>query len=145
MLPVAVTAQRRAAERRSAPGPVVPPQPGLKMAVHVRGVEADPDTIDRRPSAGDEVEFRRALGALAPEAAGPTLSVGVCMYTNSPDGHFIIDRHPRHRNVLMACGFSGHGFKFAPVIGEVLAELAAKGETSWPVGFLSLARFRGAT
>lgn len=124
--------------------PIVPPQPGLKMAVHVRGVEADPDTIDRRPAPADDAEFRRALGALSPDAAGPTLSLGVCMYTNSADGHFIIDRHPCHPNVLLACGFSGHGFKFAPVVGEVLAELATRGETTWPVRFLSLARFRGA-
>ena len=59
----------------------------------------------------------------------------------SPDEHFIIDFWPGHTNVVVACGFSGHGFKFTPVVGEILADLAAKGSTGLPAGFLSLARF----
>jgi sarcosine oxidase len=66
------------------------------------------------------------------------------MYANSPDLHFIVDTHPFHANVVVACGFSGHGFKFASVIGEVLADLATDGKTPHPVGFLSLKRFGGA-
>ena len=64
-----------------------------------------------------------------------------CLYTNSPDSHFIIDRHPRLPGVTVACGFSGHGFKFASVVGEVLADLAAEGATRHPIGFLGLGRF----
>jgi sarcosine oxidase len=65
------------------------------------------------------------------------------MYTNSPDGHFLLDRLPGHDNVLLAAGFSGHGFKFASVIGQVLADLSAgDGRTDLPAGFLSLDRFR---
>ena len=66
----------------------------------------------------------------------------VCLYTNSPDGHFIIDRHPgAPERAVIACGFSGHGFKFATVIGEVLADLAVEGRTELPVRFLGLERF----
>jgi sarcosine oxidase len=64
-----------------------------------------------------------------------------CLYTNSPDGHFIVDRHPASRHATIACGFSGHGFKFASVMGEILADLATTGTTALPVGFLGLGRF----
>jgi sarcosine oxidase len=70
------------------------------------------------------------------------LSMRVCLYTNSPDGHFVIDAHPEHENVTVACGFSGHGFKFAPVIGEALADLATTDSTALPIDFLGLGRFR---
>jgi len=65
----------------------------------------------------------------------------VCMYTMTPDAHFVIDRHPRHPGVVLAGGFSGHGFKFATVVGEVAAELALDGATRQPIDFLGLARF----
>ena len=63
------------------------------------------------------------------------------MYTMSPDEHFIVDRHPANADVVYAAGFSGHGFKFAPVIGSALADLAMHGTTHEPVEFLSAARF----
>jgi sarcosine oxidase len=59
------------------------------------------------------------------------------MYTMSPDGHFVVGLHPEFANVAVACGFSGHGFKFAPVIGEALADLAVDGRTELPIGFLA--------
>ena len=65
----------------------------------------------------------------------------VCLYTMSPDEHFIIDRHPDHGNVVFAAGLSGHGFKFVPVLGRVLADLAIDGRTELPIEFLSLSRF----
>jgi sarcosine oxidase len=65
----------------------------------------------------------------------------ICMYTNSPDHHFIVDRSPAHPHVTLACGFSGHGFKFASVIGEVLADLAIDGRSKLPIEFLGLNRF----
>jgi sarcosine oxidase len=61
----------------------------------------------------------------------------------TPDKHFIVDRHPEHEQVAIACGFSGHGYKFAPVIGEILADLAMKGQTTHPIGFLGAGRFLG--
>lgn len=64
----------------------------------------------------------------------------VCMYTQTPDHHFLIDRHPAHPQVVFGAGFSGHGFKFTPVLGQALGELAVDGTTSLPVGFLSLQR-----
>jgi sarcosine oxidase len=90
---------------------------------------------------GDEETFRAGLRQFLPDANGPLLALRTCLYTNSPDGHFIIDRHPQHARVLVAAGFSGHGFKFASVIGEALADLAATGRTALPIDFLKLQRF----
>ena len=64
-----------------------------------------------------------------------------CMYTSTPDRHFVVDHYPDSDRVVVACGFSGHGFKFASVIGEALADLAVEGRTELPIGFLRLARF----
>jgi sarcosine oxidase len=72
---------------------------------------------------------------------GPVVSQKVCLYANTADGHFIVDQHPESPRVSLACGFSGHGFKFASVMGEVLADLATKGKTDWPIGFLGVSRF----
>jgi glycine/D-amino acid oxidase-like deaminating enzyme len=63
------------------------------------------------------------------------------MYTLTPDQHFLVDRHPEWSNVALAAGFSGHGFKFAPVVGEALSDLVWNGSTPLPIGFLSLNRF----
>lgn len=119
------------------PGPA---DVGLKIG---RGDSAEvctPDTI-RRDVAADEIAmFRRVLDRYLPGADGALRSSLTCMYTMSPDKHFIVDRHPAHEQVALACGFSGHGFKFAPVIGEVLADLATQGRTAHPVGFLSIHR-----
>ena len=59
----------------------------------------------------------------------------------TPDENFIVDRHPQFKNVVLAAGFSGHGFKFAPLIAEALADLVMQGQTALPIGFLSLNRF----
>jgi glycine/D-amino acid oxidase-like deaminating enzyme len=66
------------------------------------------------------------------------LSAKTCLYTMTPDEHFIVDQHPRQENVFVAAGFSGHGFKFAPVIAQALSDLVVNGKTSLPVDFLSL-------
>jgi sarcosine oxidase len=120
--------------------PMVPGRPGCKVGHHAPGAPADPDALDRTITAADEETIRPALRELIPDADGPLLSMGVCMYTMTPDGHFIIDRHPHHKQVHFACGFSGHGFKFATVVGEALADLAREGRTSQPIGFLRLGR-----
>jgi glycine/D-amino acid oxidase-like deaminating enzyme len=66
----------------------------------------------------------------------------VCLYANSPDEDFIIDKLPGFQDqVVIACGFSGHGFKFASVVGEILSQLAIDGRTNLDIGFLSAARF----
>jgi len=122
--------------------PMSQDNPGLKVARHGLGTVTDPDHVSRQITPGDEAEVRAILDRHLPDGIGPLLSMRVCLYTNSPDGHFIIDTHPRHENVILACGFSGHGFKFASVVGEVLADLALEGKTALPAQFLGLARFR---
>ena len=77
-----------------------------------------------------------------PSVVGPITDLRVCLYTNTPDHHFIIDQHPEHDCVFIATGFSGHGFKFQPIVGEILADLAISGQTDQPIGFLGLDRFR---
>jgi sarcosine oxidase len=121
--------------------PMVADNPGFKLAHHWPGSPTDAETVRREPEAGDEESFRGVLRTMIPEADGPLLSMRICLYTNSPDAHFIVDRHPRHENVILACGFSGHGFKFATVVGQALADLAASGRTDHPIGFLGLSRF----
>jgi sarcosine oxidase len=123
--------------------PMMAEVPGFKIAHHSPATLTDPDHVVRETLPGDEETFRRALARFLPEADGPTLALRTCLYTNSPDHHFIIDQHPASDRVMIACGFSGHGFKFASVIGEVLADLAMKGRTGLPVGFLGLGRFGG--
>ncbi len=114
---------------------------GLKAALHWPGREVDPAKVERGRLPGDEEEVREVFRRHLPEGDGPVLSQRVCLYTNSPDGHFIVDQHPAHENVFLACGFSGHGFKFATVMGEVLADWGERGRTDWPVDFLGLQRF----
>ncbi len=114
---------------------------GLKCAHHLPGARTDPDAVERAPSAADERALRAGPERYLPAAAGPTVAVHVCLYTLSPDGHFVLDLHPAHPEVALACGFSGHGFKFAPVIGEALADLALEGRSALPIAFLGLARF----
>jgi sarcosine oxidase len=121
--------------------PLTPQSPGLKVAHHGRGTPTDPTRISRDPQPGDEETFRPALKRFLPDADGPVVSMRVCMYTNSPDGHFILDRHPTRPRVTIACGFSGHGFKFCSVMGEALADLAMKQSSELPIGFLGLDRF----
>lgn len=116
-------------------------RPGFKIAHHFHGTPTTPDTINRIPQPSDEDDFRHVLERFIPDANGPLLSMAVCMYTNSPDAHFIIDHHPRHERAIIACGFSGHGFKFASVVGEILADLATAGRTDLPIDFLGLGRF----
>lgn len=115
--------------------------PGLKVANHDRSVTADPDTLRRDALPGDEATFRAALAALLPDADGPLLSMRVCMYTNSPDLHPVVGRHPLHPRAVVACGFSGHGFKLATVVGSVIADFVTRGRTDLPCEFLSPARF----
>jgi sarcosine oxidase len=121
--------------------PMLPDNPGFKLASHKRSAPTDAESLDREVHDSDEEAIRGVLRDFIPAADGPLLSMRVCMYTNSPDHQFIIDHHPRHPNVLVACGFSGHGFKCASAIGQVLAELALDGRASLPVEFLGLKRF----
>jgi len=80
-----------------------------------------------------------------PAANGELASAKVCLYTNTPDETFVIDRHPVASGVAFASACSGHGFKFAPVIGEILADLATEGSTTWPIERFRRNRFGNAT
>jgi len=122
--------------------PILPGEQTLKVAWHGAGTSADPDALDRTTSPADAATFLPALPHLLPDACGPVAEMRVCMYTNSPDHHFVVDRLPGEPRVTVACGFSGHGFKFASVIGEVLADLSLDGRTGLPAQFLGLGRFR---
>ncbi len=101
----------------------------------------DPDEIDRNPNERDEALLRDFTEKYFPDAAGDTSSMKVCMFTNSPDEHFIIDCIPEAPQVVVAAGFSGHGFKFSSVVGEILADLAADGATRHNIGMFKLSRF----
>ena len=122
--------------------PMMSDVPGFKIAHHGPGAATDPDRVSRELQSSDEETFRPILRQFIPEADGPLLSMKVCLYTNSPDHHFLIGRHPAHERVTIACGFSGHGFKFASIIGEALADLCLTGSTPLPVGFLGFDRLR---
>jgi sarcosine oxidase len=116
---------------------------GVKVARHYGAPELPgPEGFSREAGAADEAPVRAFLRAYLPGADGPRRRASVCLYTLTPDRHFVIDRHPRHDNVVLACGFSGHGFKFAPVVGEILADLAESGRTPWPIDLFRLARFQ---
>ena len=118
---------------------------GLKLALHKIGDEVDPDHVDRNIQQADEDILRNMLRKYIPDAAGNTLTLKSCLYTNSEDEDFIIDHLPGYDGmVTIAAGFSGHGFKFVSVIGEILADLAIKGKTDLPIDFLRLGRFEKA-
>jgi len=111
---------------------------GLKIATHGAGTPVDPDTVDRETHPVDEAPIRKFVQDRLPVADGPVRMTKVCMYTVTPDEHFIVDVDGP---VAYASACSGHGFKFASVIGEVLADLALDGATRHPIGFLSASRF----
>ena len=115
---------------------------GLKVGDHAPGaVVDDPGRLDRELHPGDREPLSAFLRERLPGATPAPLRHSACMYTMSPDEHFVLDRHPADERVVLAAGLSGHGFKFAPVLGEALADLAIEGASRLPIDFLSLARF----
>jgi sarcosine oxidase len=117
-------------------------QAGIKIAKHHhRNETVDPDGYDRTVSAEDEALIRAALADHLPAANGRLIAAKTCLYTMAPDGHFLIDRLPGAANIIVASPCSGHGFKFAPVIGEILADLATRGATPHDIARFSLGRF----
>jgi sarcosine oxidase len=115
---------------------------GVKIAQHYGAPELTaPEQVDRHTSAEDETNVRRFLREHLPDADGPCNRRSVCIYTLTPDRHFILDVHPEYANVAVASGFSGHGFKFASVVGEILADLVEHGRTAHSIGMFRLTRF----
>ena len=116
------------------------PRGGVKVAFFRKGVECTPETIDRRVHPHEVREMRERVGQLLPALNGPCLHSATCMYSNTPDQHFVIARHPECAQVIVACGFSGHGFKFVPVVGEILADLAIDGATDHSISLFDPSR-----
>jgi len=112
--------------------PAIDPR-GHKLARHYGAPELrHPDEVDRIVTDADEAPVREFVRRHLPGADGERCDASVCIYTLSPDRHFVIDLHPEHSNVAVATGFSGHGFKFAPAVGEMLADLVEIGKTQLP-------------
>jgi sarcosine oxidase len=117
--------------------------PGFKVGgYHHLRETIDPDTLtNHQPNANDEKFLRAFAARYFPDAAGKTLDMKVCMFTNTPDEHFILDLHPDYPQVSIAAGFSGHGFKFCSIVGEIMADLAATRDTRHDTSMFRLSRF----
>jgi len=111
---------------------------GVKVAEHTGGREVtDPFAVDRGIDEAERTAVQSFLRSHLPGACGRLTRHETCLYTMSPDSHFVVGLHPDEPRVAIAAGFSGHGFKFASAMGQVLADLALEGGTRHPIGFLS--------
>lgn len=116
--------------------------PGFKLGRFDRfGSVPDPDTIDREPTLADEAPLRAFAERYFPEGAGPTIALKTCLFEPTPDEHFLIDVHPDVPSAVVGAGFSGHGFKFCSVVGEILADVAIDGSTRHDIELFRLERF----
>lgn len=116
--------------------------PGFKFGrYNHRENDVDPDAFEREPTQADERLLREFAEEYFPDGAGPTMRLKTCLFTNTPDDDFVLDTLSAHPQVAVGAGFSGHGFKFASAIGEVLADLTLEGETEHDIEMFSLDRF----
>jgi sarcosine oxidase len=116
--------------------------PGFKFGRYHHLSEAvDPETIDREGTGEDEMILRTFAERYFPAGVGPTMALRTCMFTNTPDEHFILDLLPEDSRIVVASPCSGHGFKFCSVVGEVTADLAETGETRHDISLFRLDRF----
>lgn len=116
----------------------------LKIGFHHGGATVTPETVDRVVAPAEIAAMRQSLAGWLPDAAGECTRAVVCLYTNTPDENFVIGLHPDRPSVVLAGGFSGHGFKFCPTVGEILADLATTGATKHPIGLFAPTRLRPA-
>jgi len=117
--------------------------PGFKVGKYHHLSEAiDPDNPDFECRPADEKLLRDFVVRYFPDAAGPTMGLRACMFTNSPDKRFILDLHPEFPQVAIASPCSGHGFKFSCVVGEIMADLVERGDTNHDISIHRLARFK---
>ncbi len=120
--------------------------PGFKFGrYHHLEEHGDPDLLDREPAQRDEDVLRVFAERYFPEGAGPTMTMKACLFENTPDEHFLLGLHPEHDQVVVAGGGSGHGFKFASVIGEIAAELTLGEAPRLDIGLLRPQRFASQT
>lgn len=103
------------------------PDGGLKLGFFRKGTPTTPQTIDRTVYDHEVADMQERALQLFPRLTGKLVQAKTCLYSVTPDEHFIIGPHPEFEQVQIACGFSGHGFKFVPVVGEILADLAQYG------------------
>ncbi|MGL4610761.1 MAG: N-methyl-L-tryptophan oxidase [Trueperaceae bacterium] len=116
--------------------------PGFKIGKYNHLEEnTKADTVDRHIYAQDEAVLRACVRKYFPQANGPTMMLKTCMFTNSPDEHFLIGQHPESPHLVLAAGFSGHGYKFCSVVGEILADLATSGKTQHDISLFQLERY----
>lgn len=116
--------------------------PGFKLGIFDRlGADGNPDDLDREPTLADEAPLRAFAERYFPDGAGPTIALETCLFEPSPDEHFLIDAHPESERAVVGAGFSGHGFKFCSVVGEVLADLALDGSTRHDISRFRFDRF----
>ena len=113
---------------------------GLKVGHHYPAEAVDPSAYDKTVNAQDEDTIRGWLGATLPDASGQILHAETCLYTNTPDAHFLLDLHPKRPNIVVASPCSGHGFKFAPAIGESIADLALERRSDHDLHLFSFER-----
>ncbi|AWT25694.1 Monomeric sarcosine oxidase [Corynebacterium provencense] len=118
------------------------PDGGFKLGFFRRGTPTTADTIDRTVYDSEISDMRDRAVQLFPGLTGPLVQAKTCLYSVTPDEHFIVGPHPDHPQVILACGFSGHGFKFVPVIGEILADLTLDGTTRHEISLFDPGRFR---
>jgi sarcosine oxidase len=109
-------------------------RPGVKVGLSDPTPAVDPDTMDRDPTDTEERRHRAFVRRHLPAAAGPTMGLATCLWTMTDDEHFLLGRPDGHDSVTVATGFSGHGFKFASVLGELLADLVVDGRTRHDIG-----------
>src|SRR5262249_18597719 len=115
---------------------------GVKLGrMYYPGQDVDPAAGNPEASPDEAEPLRAFLPRSVPDPPRPLLAPQTCVFTNTPDMHFVIDLHPSAANVVFASACSGHGFKFAPVVGEILADLADDGVTQHPIEFVRYARF----
>lgn len=112
----------------------------VKAAFYRRPDRCTPDDVDRTVAPGEVEEISAFMASRIPSAVGRHVTSKTCLYTMTPDHDFVVGMHPAHENVVVACGFSGHGFKFVPVMGEILADLATVGRTTHDIALFDPAR-----
>lgn len=115
----------------------------VKVGIHHEGDIVDPDRVNRGVSPQEDATIQTLIQQFQPAVPGTLLDSAVCLYTNTPDRHFVLDWHPDHDNVLIVSPCSGHGFKFASAIGEIIADLATTRAPRFDLSPFALARFSG--
>ncbi|KAL4647200.1 peroxisomal sarcosine oxidase [Arapaima gigas] len=115
--------------------------PGLMKVCYHSGSQTDPDERDRQTDRSDIAILSNYIARHLPGLETVPAVVESCMYTVTPDNNFILDRHPDHSNIVIGAGFSGHGFKFGPIVGKVLSELSVGQEPSYDLSPFRMQRF----